>query len=512
MESNVLRWNFIFQYGWVITNIINSILLLPLYLKYIDTNTLGVWLASGSILGWMTLVDPGIGEVVQQRIAELRGREQVHEIGMTIGSGFIASGGILILSIALGFLSFYFLGAIIHKDISQYPHLSMALAFSILATGMSLVSFTLTGVNQGMHNTAPVAIASLTANVLFLCINISLLYAGLGVMSIALANLARALYINLFNITSLLSLLKKQRMKINFAWQHFKRFIRIFSFTSASKLISGLSHSIDMLVLARFIPLSMITIYEINKRPVNITSSLIGRHSVALMPLISHAKGKDDKAFIISLVYKQFRFYCYAALLAVFLFSFNHEDLINTWTGKGHYAGNTIIFLLLAVFFSGLISYFMAIVGYAVGDIKMNSMYNVCRGIVLGVAVYFAAMAYGIVGTLACSLFIILVGDVYFYGRRLLTLGFLKTAPLKTLAASCAVIIPLSLTVAFFLRSLLDSFLSPDDNFIRLVLSGSLFTLFYITLLFLVDGEIRAVIKQAFNRATLKKQVTLPKS
>jgi O-antigen/teichoic acid export membrane protein len=512
MEGNVLKWNFIFQYGWVITNIFNSVLLLPLYLKHIDGNTLGVWLASGSILGWMTLVDPGIGEVVQQKIAELRGREENGEIGITIGSGFMASAGILVLSLALGFLSFYFLGTIIHKDISQYPHLSMALAFSIFATGVSLVSFTITGVNQGMHNTAPVAIASLTANMLFLGINISLLYAGLGVMSIAFANLARAIYINLFNITALLNLLRKQQMKVRFAWRHFKGFIRIFSFTSASKIISGLSQSIDMLVLARFIPPSMITIFEINRRPVNITFSLIGRHSVALMPLISHAKGKADKAFIVALVYKQFRIYYYGALLSVFLFCFNHHDLINTWTGKDNYAGNTIMFLLVSVFFSGLISYFMAVVGYALGDIKMNSMYNIFRGIVLGVSIYFAAKAYGIAGTLACSLFIILVGDLYFYSRRLFKLGYLKVAPLKSLAASSAFIIPLGLIFAFFLQSLFNVVLSPDDNLIRLIMNGGLFTVFYITLLFLIDAETRVIIKQAFWKVTLKKQVTLPKS
>jgi hypothetical protein len=32
MNKKILKWNFIFQYGYVITNIINSIILLPLYL------------------------------------------------------------------------------------------------------------------------------------------------------------------------------------------------------------------------------------------------------------------------------------------------------------------------------------------------------------------------------------------------------------------------------------------------------------------------------------------------
>src|SRR5207237_10076234 len=96
MDKKILRWNFVFQYGYVLTNIFNSFLLLPLYLKNIDSATLGIWLATGSILGWMTLIDPGVGEVLQQKIAELRGSKNYGEIGRLIGSGCMSSGFVLI--------------------------------------------------------------------------------------------------------------------------------------------------------------------------------------------------------------------------------------------------------------------------------------------------------------------------------------------------------------------------------------------------------------------------------
>ncbi|MBC8035354.1 MAG: hypothetical protein H7Y03_14490, partial [Chitinophagaceae bacterium] len=161
MDKKILKWNFIFQYGWVLTNIFNSILLLPLYLKNIDKDTLGIWLATGNILSWMTLADPGVGEVLQQRIAELMGRHQHAEIKKTIGSGVAASVAILIISIMLGFVFYIFVGAIIDKDVSSYPHLSSALMISIISTGLMLISFSLSGINQGLHNSAQVAISSL---------------------------------------------------------------------------------------------------------------------------------------------------------------------------------------------------------------------------------------------------------------------------------------------------------------------------------------------------------------
>ncbi len=128
MNKKILRWNFIFQYGWIITNVFNSILLFPIYLKHIDKDTLGLWVATSSIISWITLVYPGVGEVLQQKIAEMRGRTQKVlpgdlltkdsstntlaitneqlEIGKSIGSGFIASAIILLLSVIIGLIFF----------------------------------------------------------------------------------------------------------------------------------------------------------------------------------------------------------------------------------------------------------------------------------------------------------------------------------------------------------------------------------------------------------------------
>src|ERR1700748_976255 len=143
MDKKVLKWNYVFQYGYVITNIVNAIILLPFYLKRIDASTLGIWLATGNILAWMTLIDPGIGEVLQQKIAELKGKELKDQIEKTIGSGLIASAIILLLS--------------------------------IISTGMSLTSFSISGINQGLHNASQVAISSIVSNILFLLVNITLL-------------------------------------------------------------------------------------------------------------------------------------------------------------------------------------------------------------------------------------------------------------------------------------------------------------------------------------------------
>lgn len=495
MNNKVLKWNFVFQYGYVLTNIFNSIILLPLYIKYIDSATLGIWLATGNVLGWITLADPGVGDVLQQKIAELRGKNLNEEVGLTIGSGFVASAIILAFSIIIGFVFYFLLGTIINKDVSIYPNLQTAIMLSIVAIGMSLVSFSMSGINQGLQNSEDVAKATVLANVLFLVVNIVLLYQGFGVISIAFSNLTRAVFINIYNIVSMRRVLHKENLNASFNMPFFKRFIKIFSFTSISRIITGLSGSVDMILLARFIPPSMITVYEINKRPINMTSGLIGRHSVALMPLISHGKGTGDEENIIKFISSQFRIYSYAVLFTSFMFWLTYRNLISVWTGSSKYAGDTILHLLIANFFLGLIGYFMSNMCYALGDIKMNSLINMVKGVLLGTVMYFVAQKYGIVGTLCVFLIIGAVTDVSYFSYRLFKLGFLKSALIKNIFSIWVIIVPISLLAGWGCKVLVKHLFAKNIYLLKLLVSASLFTIIFMLMVLLFDKEIRNTIK-----------------
>ena len=538
MNKKVLRWNFVFQYGWVITNVINSILLFPIYITHIDKDTLGLWVATSSILGWMTLADPGVGEVLQQKIAEMRGAmqsrttvdnttTQAHqlendksvpsdiitnyidtddqvaekvEIGKSIGSGLMASAIILLISIIVGLVCYFTAGALINKDINRYPNLSMALLITIISTGMQLVSFTVSGINQGLHNSAHVAIASLTANVLFLIVNLLLLYAGMGLLSIALANLARALYINVFNFTSLLALLKRETTAIRFYKDHFKRFIRIFSFTSASKIISNLAGGIDMLVLARYIPPAQITLYELNRRPVNQSNSLIGRHSVALMPLISHSKGTGNKAYITDLIHRQFRLYIYIAVFAAFMFIINYKDLLILWTGKGTFLGYEALLMIVGGSIAYLLGYFMSNMNYALGDIKANSKYLMVKGLIYGVLMFFGAKYYGIFGTLAVGVSLSILGEFPYFCYRNIKLGYVVAGRLRAMLLMAAATIGLGALACWGCLYFINTFLATDSHLSKLLVGSTLFTTYYLAYILISDNEVRSLALEMKNK------------
>lgn len=484
-----------FQYGWVLTNLLNSVILLPFYVRNIDAATLGIWLATGSILAWMTLVDPGVGEVLQQRIAESCGRGKYQEVGKMIGSGIIASILMLILSIVIGLICVLFAGAIIDKDIGRYPRLAAALVITVVSTGLSLVSFSISGINQGLQNARPTAVASISANFLFLLVNLLLLDRGLGVMSIAIANVLKNLYINSFNLVALRRVLRRNDCQVIYDKGHFRRFVRIFSFTSAGKIVTGLANSIDMIALSRFITPEMITVYEINKRPINMTNTLVARHSVALMPSVSHARGNDDQHAIVRVVETHFRFYYYAAFLTSFLFWCVYPDFITVWTGAGHFAGARITGLLVLSSFVGLMGYFMSNIGYALGDIKINSLFNLVRNFVYGILLYFAARAYGITGTLSVSIGLAVLADLFFFVYRVHRMGCLPVGLIRRTLRKWSVIVPCCLAGGWAIQQLANLLFGPEAQEARVVAIPGLCCLFYLLLLLAVEPDWRKMVQ-----------------
>ena len=258
-----------------------------------------------------------------------------------------------------------------------------------------------------------------------------------------------------------------------------------------------------MIVLARFISPAMITTYEINKRPLGLTNSLIGRHSVALMPLISHSKGTGEKGVIIDLINKQFKFYLYAALFAAFIFALNYSNLITLWVGEGKFIGNNLLILLLLFNFFTLLSYFMSNVGYALGDIKKNSAYLIARNICFSILVFLGAKFYGIAGTVAVSLTMTFCADLFFFTSRVYKLGYLQTELIKKVVKLCVIIIPVCIALTWLLHSFVEKQIPEKMYLVKMVISTGIFTLFFLLLILVLDSSLRNILKKSLGKSAL---------
>jgi hypothetical protein len=72
--------NLIHQYVTTGLVIVNGIVLVPLYLKYIDFKLYGAWLATGNVAAWLLLADAGFSDILRQRTAHLYGQPTEQEL------------------------------------------------------------------------------------------------------------------------------------------------------------------------------------------------------------------------------------------------------------------------------------------------------------------------------------------------------------------------------------------------------------------------------------------------
>jgi O-antigen/teichoic acid export membrane protein len=506
MDKKILRWNYIFQYGYVFTNIFNSIILLPLYVMFINAETLGVWLATGNILAWLTMADPGIGDVLQQKVAELNGSKSFKELSLTIGSGILASAFVLVAALLIG-IGFYFsLDVLLNKNLSNYPQLPMAFLISIISSGITLVSFAFSGINQGLHLSKQVAISYIVSNLLFLGLNVLFLYLGYSLLSIAIANLGRAMFLMIYNVVFVVKYNRAE--SVTFSRSHFKKFIKIFSYTSFSKIFLAFANNIDLLILARYIPARFITLFEINRRPIKMTQGLVGRYSVALMPMISYAKGKNDMEQTKQFINKRLKVYIHITTLLGFLFCLTYRDVIHVWVGAENYAGAVVTYLLVLIFVSYCLGYFLMNIGYALGDFKVNSVYSIVKCTLIILFTIIAARYWGINGVLLSTLFVTLITDVAFYTRRLVNMKYIMPGLLKSIARVWAVLLPVSLLYVALSNKYAYLFSTKASTVFHAISVSLLYFFIWGTIIYITDKEMQTgIVKiktKISNRLRLK--------
>ena len=66
LKRNV-KTHLFFNYYSIIFNVVINVILVPLYLHYISSELYGYWLAVGSVLGIVSMVDPGMADFIRQR-------------------------------------------------------------------------------------------------------------------------------------------------------------------------------------------------------------------------------------------------------------------------------------------------------------------------------------------------------------------------------------------------------------------------------------------------------------
>ena len=375
----------------VVLLIVQGLLLVPLYLRYIGPTTYGAWMASGDVLGWLSVLDLGVSGIVLQRMAAAHGRGDHRSVAEYYGTGILVQSSLvaLLTLIAVGAASR--VPGWLHVQGAEAAELSACFAVAGLATGLGLLGYVVGGLALATQRMLFVNVATFVTGLAGIAVTLVLLLAGHGLWALALGMLAR---------TGLLLL----ATAVHAAWvvRHDLR-VRLAPRRTVLRELAGLSSvsvltmlgnaaagRSDALLIGLLFGPQSVTVYVLTRRAGEIVAQFLARIGGAVSPGFAHLVGSGDDARATAVLGQVQRAYLVAGSASVALYIALNRTFMELWVGRAQYGGHALTVLMginvLVVGWSALVLYLdgaAGIIRRAGVLVFVEAVVRICAALVL---------------------------------------------------------------------------------------------------------------------------------
>ena len=437
-------WTLFYEYWVLIVTIIKGLVLVPVYLKYIDKDLYGYWLAMASVTIWLSAVDPGFSDVVRQQTAKVFGQKDYSRV-IPVASASLLMGLVFACSMgAMGFVLSSYIGGILNiNNVVTGETINNVFRMVVVGNIMLLLAFSFVAISQGLQQGRGCGIISLFANILSTVIIYVALIKGQGIYALALGPLVFGSSLLLGQSCYAVWNLKSTGVPFKFSISEFPRLWKLSWVNFFGKTSRIISDSIDNFLLARMLGPGQVVIFELTRRGPKFSGSFLGRIGNAASASIAHLHGEGNPE---RLRYWGLRIMQTVLwLLAIFTGCFLalNKEFISLWIGVQFYAGfinNGFIILWISAL---LVMNLLNILVFSTGAIAQSSKINIVYTLLLVPAIvsgiYFAGIRGLAIGGLTATVLVL-----YFYQWPLFqrTFNFRKKDQLSLVRESAITIIP----------------------------------------------------------------------
>lgn len=396
--------NLAFQYSSILFTITHAIVLVPLYLQSISTALFGGWLATGNLMAWVELADPGLGAVLQQRLAAAYGSGKSHNIAKIIGTG-------ITISVCLAFVPFLLwpladnIGPFLRMTPDDSKILAQTFRLSIVALAFTLASYGPTGANFGLQRSVTPGTIQVVSSVIGLVLTLTLLLKGYGLPSLPIGMLVRAAVLFFGNVGTVLYWCRKHLNRLPyFDRREFRAVLGISAFTFTSRLGGAMLYRLDSVILSRLLNPESAALLALNTRtyePVRMVGDRVGP---ALLPSLSHLGGSSGADGIARLSGRLLAAVGWVVAVGVGgVIALNHA-FVSLWVGSEFFEGQTLTLVAgVAVMLNILLSISSQSI-FAMGGIRKTAFIGLVEAAVKLPLQFVLAPIIGLVAMPLCAL------------------------------------------------------------------------------------------------------------
>jgi O-antigen/teichoic acid export membrane protein len=352
--------NYMFNSINAIVMIVNGIIMVPIYFKFMSVSDYGAWLATGNIVAMLGLVESGFAGVITQKmsiaLANNDGKKFLQLASANIYTALIMAMALLLLGLSI----FPFIADWINAEESIKKAITIAYVISLFSAVISLLVSLFGAFPQVWQNTKTIGIINTVVNIIAIVSLVIYLYAGFGVVSLALGYITRS-SLNLIGQGAwIIREWRKRELSLPlFNFSVTKDLLRDCMYPFLSKISDVIMGSSQSFIIALFINPTLAAVYDISSKITVVACNFVSMANGSFFALFSLTFASQNKQEINRLL-KNVSLFFLTTLFSVLLFSLVFsESIIHFWVGLDKYGGNLLVlFIVIAILITQLKQYF----------------------------------------------------------------------------------------------------------------------------------------------------------
>ena len=189
-KSRASIFNLIFTYASSFIQIINSIILLPLYLSFFNLADYGAWVATAAIIHIFLILDPGLSSITTTKLSQAFANDDDNQFQSVFLSGLLLAILIAFLILSLGIVLIFFVPDMVVYSGDRQNEIQLGLLLNVFALAIAPVTSVLFSFFQALLRTFEGNILYVSSIIISPFVIIFSLYNGLGIASLPIGILA----------------------------------------------------------------------------------------------------------------------------------------------------------------------------------------------------------------------------------------------------------------------------------------------------------------------------------
>jgi len=355
--------------------IVQGLLLVPLYLKYIGPQLYGAWLGSGNTIGWLAVIDLGLASLMIQRMGFAHGRGDRSLVSQYLTTGLLTQ---------LALVTILFVGAVAISswipglmgiEGTDSDVLAGCIVLAGVASGLNILNNSVTGFAMALQRTLVMSVVALTGAVVGIGVTISLLLLGLGLWALPLGWVARNGSALIGNAIYAASLYRSEvRVPLQLNRQVLRDFGTISPVMFLAKLGGAFAERSEAALIAIFVQPELTTVYVLTRRTADVVKLILDRFGAATFAGFANLIGTGQKTRASGVYQEIMDLFAPIAVLLIILYLSANQTFMSLWVGPELFGGQLLTTLIglsvLVATGSNLINYLYG----ATGQIARGSL------------------------------------------------------------------------------------------------------------------------------------------